>query len=101
LEVLSRDWVVVLDQLNVVRRAPQLLVDFGQVGKRDRADVITKGVAELQDDHLAEMVAQAQLLAVGAVRRGKDIKRKTKRQGEQWSLRIGTRLDYTDCGGKI
>src|SRR5213075_1104567 len=56
-----------IDQLDIARRAPQLLVNFGQVSKRDRADVLTKGVAELQDDHLAEMVPQAQLLAVGAV----------------------------------
>src|SRR5260221_10488539 len=66
-------WTVALwidryvDQLDLARRAPQLLVDFGQVGKRDRADILTKGVAELQDDHLAEMVAQAQLITVGAV----------------------------------
>src|SRR5258706_11749097 len=80
-------WTVALwidrhvDQLDVARRAPQLLVDFGQVGKRDRADVLTKGVAELQDDHLAEMVAQAQLLAVGAV------------QAESW--RLTRRLEGT------
>src|SRR5262245_14650032 len=56
-------WTVALgidrhvDQLDVARRATQLLVDFGQAGKRDRADLVTKGVAELQDDHFAEMVA--------------------------------------------
>ncbi len=37
------------------------------MGKRDRADLLTIGVAELHDDHLAEMVARAQLPAVGAV----------------------------------
>ena len=42
-------WTVALgidrhvDQLDVARRASQLLVDLGQARKRDRADLLTKG----------------------------------------------------------
>src|ERR1051325_7513518 len=47
------------DQLTLVRRSPQLLIDFGQTGKGNWADFVTKGEAELQNDYLAEMVTQA------------------------------------------